>query len=136
MGQKSEMDEKEINEAKDDKFIIPQVAYVSNDYQLSYLGTGKVGEENVYKMKVTKPSGKVSVEYYSSKSGLLLREEYTTEAGGQEMTISVDYSDYKKAGTVLMPYKIVQTVGEQEIPMMIQDIKINEGVTDADFIEK
>jgi hypothetical protein len=136
MGQKSEMDEKEINEAKDDKFIIPQVAYVSNDYQLSYLGTGKVGEENVYKMKVTKPSGKVSVEYYSSKSGLLLREEYTTEAGGQEMTISVDYSDYKKAGTVLMPYKIVQTVGEQEIPMMIQDIKINEGVTDADFTEK
>jgi hypothetical protein len=31
------------------------------------------------KIKVTKPSGKVSVEYYSQKTNLLLREEKTEE---------------------------------------------------------
>ena len=65
MGQKNEMDEKEIKEAKDDKGLIPQLFYLSADYKLAYLGIEKIGDENAYKLKVTKPSEKVVVEYYS-----------------------------------------------------------------------
>lgn len=133
MGQKKEMDEKEIKENQDDKGLIPQLFYVSNDYQLSYLGTGKAGEEDCYKLKVTKPSGKVTVEYYSIKSGLLLREEGSVDAGGTEMTISVDYSDYRKVGNLMFPFSAIQTAGEQEFPMIMSEIKLNEGVSDADF---
>lgn len=133
MGQKKTMDEKEVKENQDDKGIIPQLFYVSNDYQLSYLGTGSAGGEDCYKLKVTKPSGKVTVEYYSIKSGLLLMEEGTIDAGGTEMTSVVEYSNYQKAGNVLFPYSVKQTVGEQEFPMNISEIKINEGVTEADF---
>ncbi len=133
MGQKKEMEADEIKDASDDKAIIPQLFYLSSDYKTSYLGTGKVGSEDAYKLKITKPSGKVSVEYYSTKTGLLLREEKTTEAQGTEMTILVDYSNYKKVGTVLLPFSITQSVGDQEFSMNVSDIKINEGVTEADF---
>ena len=133
MGQKKEMDEKEIKESQDDKGLIPQLFYISNEYQLSYLGTGKAGEEDCYKLKVTKPSGKVTVEYYSIKTGLLLKEEGSVEAGGTEMTITVDYSDYRKVGNLMFPFSAIQTAGEQEFPMIMSDIKLNEGVTDADF---
>ena len=133
MGQKKIMDDKEIKENQDDKGIIPQLFYVSNDYQLSYLGTGNAGGEDCYKLKVTKPSGKVTVEYYSIKSGLLLMEEGTIDAGGTEMTSVVEYSNYQKAGNVLFPYSVKQTAGEQEFPMNVSEIKINEGVTEADF---
>jgi predicted Zn-dependent peptidase len=133
MGQKKEMDEKEIKENQDDKGIIPQLFYISNEFQLSYLGTGNAGGEECYKLKVTKPSSKVTVEYYSIKTGLLLREESTVDAGGTEMTISVDYSDYRKVGNVLFPFSATQTAGEQEFPMIISEIKVNEGVTEADF---
>jgi hypothetical protein len=133
MGQKKEMDEKEIKESQDDKGLIPQLFYISNEYQLSYLGTGKAGEEDCYKLKVTKPSGKVTVEYYSIKTGLLLKEEGSVEAGGTEMTIIVDYSDYRKVGNLMFPFSAIQTAGEQEFPMIMSDIKLNEGVTDADF---
>ena len=133
MGQKKEMDEKEIKENQDDKGLIPQLFYISNEYQLSYLGTGKAGEEDCYKLKVTKPSGKVTVEYYGIKTGLLLKEESTVDAEGNEMTISVDYSDYRKAGNLMFPYSVIQTVGEQEFPMIMSEIKINEGVTESDF---
>lgn len=132
-GQKKEMDEKEIKENQDDKGLIPQLFYVSNEYQLSYLGTGKAGNEDCYKLKVTKPSSKVTVEYYSIKTGLLIREEGTVDAGGNDMTISVDYSDYRKVGNLMFPFSAIQTAGEQEFPMIISDIKINEGVTEADF---
>jgi predicted Zn-dependent peptidase len=133
MGQKADLEAKEIKEAQDDRAIIPQLYYIANDHQTSYLGLGKVGEEEVYRLKVTKPSGKVSVENYSIKSGLLVRDESTTDAGGQEMTIFVDYSDYRKVGAVLLPFKITQIVGEQEFSMNMTTVKINEGVTDADF---
>ncbi len=135
MGQKNEMDEKEIKEAKDDKGLIPQLFYLSADYKLAYLGIEKIGDENAYKLKVTKPSEKVVVEYYSTSTGLLLKDESTIDAGGNEMTFTVSYGNYKKTGNVTLPYIITQSAGEQEFGMNISDIKINEGVTDADFKE-
>lgn len=133
MGQKKEMDEKEIKEAQDDKAVIPQLFYITNDYKTSYLGTGKIGEEDAYKLKITKPSGKVTVEYYSTKTGLLLREESTSSQGGQETPVTVDFSNYKKAGNVMFPHTIAQSAGEQEMIMNVTEIKVNEGVTEADF---
>ena len=132
-GKKEEMDEKEIKEAQDEKALIPQLFYVSNEYQTSYLGTGKVGEEDDYKLKVTAPSGKVAVEYYSIKSGLLLRDETTMENQGNEVVISADYSNYKKVGNVLLPFTTVRAFGEQEMTFTLDEVKANEGVTEADF---
>ena len=132
-GKKEEMDEKEIKEAQDEKALIPQLFYVSNEYQTSYLGTGKVGEEDAYKLKVTAPSGKVAVEYYSIKSGLLLRDETTMENQGNEVVISADYSNYKKVGNVLLPFTTVRAFGEQEMTFTLDEVKANEGVTEADF---
>jgi hypothetical protein len=63
----------------------------------------------------------------------LLREERTTEAGGAEMSVTVDYTNYKKAGTILLPFTITQTAGEQEIQMNVTEVKVNEGVTESDF---
>ncbi len=133
MGQKKEMDEKEIKAALDEKAIIQQLFYITNEFQTSYLGTGKVGDEDSYKLKITKPSGEVSVEYFSIKTGLLLREESTTDAGGTEMSVTVDFSNYKKVGNMMFPFTILQIAGEQEFPMNFSEIKINEGVSDADF---
>lgn len=133
MGQKKEMDEKQIKEAQDSKALIPQLFYITNDYKTSYIGIGKVGEESAYKIKITKPSGKVSTEYYSMKTSLLLREESSSVADGVETPESTDYSDYRKVGTLMFPFSIIQSQGEQEFPLKITDIKVNESVTDADF---
>src|SRR6476620_7143487 len=102
MGQKKNLEDKEIKEAQDEKGLIPQLYYIGADFKTTYLGTGKAGGEDAYKLKVTKPSGKVAIEYYSMKTGLLLREETTeTSPKGEEMSTSVDYSNYKKVGNVL-----------------------------------
>jgi predicted Zn-dependent peptidase len=133
-GQKKEMDEKEIKEAQDEKALIPQLYYISQEYQVLYIGTDKVGNEEAYKLKVTAPSGKVSVEFFSTKTGLLIRDEITMEGeGGGEVTITADYSNYKKAGNVLLPFTTVRSFGEQEMTFNIDEVSVNEGVTDADF---
>ncbi|MBK7882907.1 MAG: insulinase family protein [Chitinophagaceae bacterium] len=133
MGQKKEFDAEEIKEYDDIKGPVSHLYFNSADFKTDYLGTGKVGEEDAYKLKVTKPSGNISIEYYSIKTGLLLREENTVKQKDMEVSEIVDYSDYKKVGNVLFPFTINRTVGEQDINMKITDIKINEGVTEADF---
>src|SRR6185369_13791069 len=67
MGKKEDMDTTAVKEAMDEKGIIPQVYYITNDYKTSYLGVDKVNDEKAYKIKITKPSGKVSTECYSMK---------------------------------------------------------------------
>ena len=133
MGKRKDFDEQELKEALDQRTLFPQLSYIGADFKTTYLGTGKVGTEDAYKLKVTKPSGKTSVEYYSMKTSLLLREESTTTTPQGEVSVTTDYSNYKKVGNILFPFTITQIAGEQEIVMNTTDIKINEGVTEADF---
>ncbi len=133
MGRKSDLEEDEIKEASDDRGIIAQLYYLTSDYKIEFLGTERLDEEYVNKIKVTKPSGKVSTEFYSVKSGLLVREETTSLEGEMEVTVSLDYSNYKKVKNLALPYTIVQTAGEQEFTMNMTEIKINEDVTEDNF---
>ncbi len=123
------LNEAEIKEALDEKTIFPQLSYSSKEY----VGKGKVGEEDTYRLKVTFASGRVSVQQYSTKTGLLLQEETTSKQGDVDVAVVVDYKDYKKVGNLLIPHSIIRTLEGQEIPFKFADIKLNEGVTDADF---
>jgi hypothetical protein len=133
MGRKSDLEEDEIKEASDDRGIIAQLYYLTSDYKIEFLGTERLDEEYVNKIKVTKPSGKVSTEFYSVKSGLLVREETTSLEGEMEVIVSLDYSNYKKVKNLALPFTIVQTAGEQEFTMNMTEIKINEDVTEDNF---
>lgn len=132
--QKKDFTEKEIREMMDDKGIIPQLFYItSTDYKTDYLGTGKVENEDTYRLKVVMPSGRTSIQEYSVKTGLLLREETTAVQENTEVPTTIEYRNYKKFGTVLFPTEVTRTVGGQEIPLKYKDVKINEGVTETDF---
>jgi hypothetical protein len=132
--QKKEMDEQEIKEARDEKGIIPQLFYATDTaYKTDYLGTGKVGDEDTYRLKVTMPSGKVAVQEYSIKTGLLLKEESTSKEEDQEVTSTVEFKNYIKVGGILLPTEMIRNEGGQELPFKFTDYKLNEGVTEADF---
>jgi zinc protease len=132
--QKKDFDEQEIKEAWDEKGIIPQLFYVTDDgYKTDYLGTGSFNGEATYRLKVTMPSGKVSVQEYSVKTGLLLKEEATSKMQGQEVTEVVEYKNYVKAGALLLPTEITRNAGGQEFTIKLANYLINEGVSDSDF---
>jgi zinc protease len=133
MGQKKEFDEAKIKEAMDEKGVIPQLYYITdNGYKTDYLGTGKVGEEETYRLKVTMPSGKVSIQEYAIKSGFLLKEESTSKEGEEEVTETVEYKNYLKVGSIMQPSEITINQG-MEFTVKYADFKINEGVTETDF---
>ena len=131
---KKDLTEKEVKEAMDEKGVIPQLYYITSpDYKTDYLGTGKVGDEDTYRLKVVMPSGRTSIQEYAIKTGLLIKEETTAIQGDTEMPVIIEYSNYKKTGALLLPTEITRNAGGQEIPLKYKEIKLNEGVTAVDF---
>lgn len=131
--QKNDMTLDEIKEAQDDRAVIPQVNYISSDYKTEYIGSGKVGDETTYRLKVVMPSGRLSIQEYSTKTGLLLKEETTSKQGDTDEPVTIEYKNYKKVGNVMFPFEITRNAGGQEFTIVYTEIKVNEGVTDADF---
>ncbi|WP_338407376.1 pitrilysin family protein [uncultured Flavobacterium sp.] len=70
--------------------------------------------------------------YYDTQSGLKVAEAKTMEQGGKTMTQITNYGDYKEIKGVKVPFEIIQNVGF-ELDIKMSEVKINEGVTDADF---
>ncbi len=131
--QKVDLSEAEIKESQDDKGPIPQLFYIGPDYKTEYLGSGKIGEETTYRLKIVMPSGRLSVQEYSAKTGLLLKEETTSKQGKEDIATTIEYKNYKKAGNILLPTEITRNAGGQEFTIMYADMKINEGVSASDF---
>ena len=132
MGQKVPFGEEEIKTYMDEKGIFPQLYYGEPPYKLSMDGTSKVNGEDVYRIKVVKPSGKESSEFYSVKSGYLLKQTSTLKVQGQEMEQSVLFSDYKDVKGIKTPMSITQVVGGQELPMVLSDVKYNDANVKAE----
>jgi predicted Zn-dependent peptidase len=70
--------------------------------------------------------------YFDVKSGLKVAESKTQEQGGQQMTNTTYFKDYQDVRGVKFPFNIVMNAGF-ELDVKLTEIKINEGVTDADF---
>ncbi len=73
-----------------------------------------------------------TVTYYDVKSGFKVAESTTEEANGQKMVLTTYFKDYKDVKGVKFPFNIVMNVGI-ELDIKLTEIKVNEGVTDADF---
>jgi zinc protease len=70
--------------------------------------------------------------YYDTKSGLKIAESKTMEVAGKTMPQTTNFGDYRDVKGVKIPFNIIQNVGF-ELDIKMSDVKINEGVSDADF---
>jgi len=71
--------------------------------------------------------------YYDVKSGLKVKEVVTSKAGGKEVKNPVNFSDYKAVNGIKFPHKISMKMGPMSMEFIVKEIKLNEGVSDADF---
>ena len=125
----------ELKEKKTRKGVFEQLYYTAAELEDG--GISKVGDVPAYKINVTPAAGSKKTEYYDAKTGLLIKEERTVKSAGKDQAVTVIYSEYKKTGNVLMPYRVVQIVpvGDttQEMTVVLKDVKINTPLTAADF---
>ena len=138
MGNKKDMTADEVAQKKVFTTITEELDYLNNPaFKLASKGIQKVDGNDAYQVDITDPTGKVTSEYYDVKSKLLLKSESTTLTNGNAVTQTVELSDYRKVGNLLLPYKesITASAGgqEQNFVMTVTEYKLNTGVSPDDF---
>lgn len=127
-GQRKDLTPEEIVKVKEESAAFPELNYLTAG-GVSLEGIEAVGDKKAYKLKVT--ANKTS--FYDVESGLKLQEVSVEEVQGQQMTNTVEFEDYKEVSGIKFPFKLIQTVGPQNFEFVVKEIKVNEGVTPADF---
>ena len=124
-GQKKDMTAEEIAKAKTESGIFKDLTYASGEL----LRIEPLEGENAIVLKY-----KDSEIYYDMTSGLKVKEVKTaTGPDGKEMKVPTVYADYKEVNGVKFPHSIGIKSGPMNLDFVVQEIKVNEGVSDADF---
>lgn len=94
------------------------IDYESKGFEAELLGKEKIGEQIYFKVELTKNVNK-TIYYFDVKNYSLYREIKKDE--------TLTYSDYRKVGNLLMPYRIESSSPKKDSDyvMMINKIEIN-----------
>ena len=129
-GQRKDLTAEELADKKLENSIFPELYYDPTNLSLETMMT--IDGSDVYKIKVV--GGKNdSFRYYDAETGLLKRIESTVEMQGQSMTSVVDFGNYSPVNGMLFPYSQTMKSGPQVLNFNITNVKVNEGVSEADF---
>lgn len=125
-----------FEEAQSQAVMFGHLKYLEGDHQLELKGIDNVNGEACYKIAVTDAQGTMTTEYYSVKSSLLLKEVSVSEGpGGQQMTLTTEFSDYKEVDGIKFPHAM-KTTGAMPMPieMKATSYKVNPELDASMFI--
>ena len=137
-GQTQALPEEQKKDLLNSVMPTPEVGYLRDAYTLELKGIEELDGKKAYKLVVTKPSGGKKTEFYDMQSGLKLKEMETQEGpGGQSMTTTQEFSDYKEVGGILFPHKVT-IKGGMPVPLELNvtKIEVNTGLDDSTFRAK
>jgi len=98
--------------------------------EVKTVGTDTVDGKDCYKVQLTPAEGSPITQCYDKVSSLMVKMTMTAAGptGNQtvgDQTVDSFATDYRKEGDVLMPHKIRQLVGEQEVVISIESVTFN-----------
>jgi predicted Zn-dependent peptidase len=125
-GQRKDITGDDLKDMQAEATTFKELALLTNK-EVTLTGIENINGADAYAIK----NGK-STLYYDVKSGFKVAEAKELEQGGQKVTQTTYFQDYKDVKGLKFPYKTIMNVGI-EIELTTSEVKINEGVTDADF---
>lgn len=125
-GQKMDYTEEQIADAKANAGLFPELE-VSEEAEL--IAIEKVDGKDAYVVQ----SSEDTKDYYDTETGLKVQSVTTISQGGQTGEDFSGFSNYKEVNGVKLPHTITKKFGPQEVDITMSEIKVNEGVSDADF---
>ncbi len=127
-GQKIPLSDKDAEVLKKEAGVFPEVNQIS-DSSLRLIGIESHEGKDVYVVALS-DSKKV---FYDVASGLKVAEVSVAEMGGQTFETIVTYGDYREVKGIRFPFVISSSMAVQAFEFKVTDLKLNEGVSDADF---
>ena len=123
-GRRKDLEGKELEEAKARKSPFEDEAYKAGTLDR----IEPVDGNNAYVIKYNDTE-----VFYDVKSGLKIKSLRTVKSPQGEIKVPTTFGDYKEVNGVKFPHKTNVKQGPMDLNFVIKEIKVNEGVTDADF---
>jgi hypothetical protein len=96
-------------------------------------GIQTIHDEECYEVVLTPPTGKPQHQFYSKKTGLLVRTTAVAASQMGDVDVEVDVSEYKVFGGVRVPTQSRQKAGNQELHITVDDVRVNEEIPASRF---
>ena len=125
-GQRKDFTADELKEMQDATGTFKELKLLTNK-EITLSGIETINGKDAYAIKKG-----TSTYFYDVESGLKVAESKEVDQAGQKMTQTTYYEDYKDVKGIKFPYITKMNVGI-ELEFITSEVKINEGVTDADF---
>jgi outer membrane lipoprotein-sorting protein len=124
---------KNITEESD--FDGPLVDYKSKGNQIELMGKDKVGDKDVWRLKLTTKNGDVRFYLFDVNSFLLLKWEGKRKFQDQELPVESHFSDYREVGGLKFAFAIDSGSSPTELTqkIRIERIELNADLSDAEF---
>lgn len=127
-GQRKELEGEQLEQIKENAHPFPELTLRDKE-GLEVKGIEEVDGQDAYVVKNDK-----TTLYFDVDSGLKVSEAVTMEAAGKSMKQTFTFGDYRDVEGIKIPFKTVMDTGMgMELELTTTEVKINEGVTDADF---
>jgi outer membrane lipoprotein-sorting protein len=112
------------------------INYKSKGHAIELVGKEKLGDKDVYRLKVTMKGGQVQHYFIDAESGLELKTsaEVDLGTGGPKQTLDTEMSNYKPVNGIMVPHTVRQFInGKQTVEMSVTVVEFNAPVDDAVF---
>lgn len=128
-GQKQEITGDELKKMQENIHVFEELAYLENVAAHELTGIETFNGEDVYAIK-----NEDTVNYYSVKTGFKVGSVVTVEMGEEVATMTSTFNDYKEVKGIKVPHEFSVPMGPgMSIDFKVSEVKVNEGVSDADF---
>jgi hypothetical protein len=112
--------------------LFPEAEYLKGgvDIQLSSSIVTDDDGKDAYLVTVKEDEQTITELYYDVTTGFLTKK---VSRNGDDVTGVIETSDYREVNGVKFPYLLRNTISGQKIDFKVDEVKVNSGLTDADF---
>jgi hypothetical protein len=112
----------------------PLFNYAAHGAKVELQGQEKIGDVNAYKIKYTNKDNSETTYYIDPSTWYIIEIVKKGEAMGQEVTVTVNYSDFKKTDYgVSLPYAMNIDMGQFALKSNVKKVEFNNPVDPAIF---
>ena len=123
------------NITEESDFDGPLLDYKSKGNQIELVGKDKVGDKDVWRVKLTTKNGDVRSYLFDVNSFLLLKWEGKRKYQDQELPIESHFSDYREVGGLKFAFAIDSGSSPTDLTqkIRIEKVELNPELSDAEF---
>lgn len=110
----------------------PELYYDTLGVEKKLIGVEKVDDKDAYKVQYT-AGGRDWYDYFDTQTGLKVKRSATNESPRGKVETDIRFGNYKEVNGIKFPFTRSQKLGQFEMTMETQSIKLNKGIDDKQF---